>query len=79
MPPHREAPPAFGQADLSNCELEQIHLAGGIQPHGALLVVHETELLALQASTHAADFLGIREPLIGRRLDELPGDVPERL
>ena len=30
------ARPAFGQADLSNCEREQIHLAGSIQPHGAL-------------------------------------------
>ena len=31
--------PAFGQADLTNCERELIHLAGSIQPHGALLVL----------------------------------------
>jgi chemotaxis family two-component system sensor kinase Cph1 len=33
--------PAFGQADLSNCEREPIHLAGSIQPNGALLVARE--------------------------------------
>ena len=26
--------PAFGEADLSNCERELIHLAGSVQPHG---------------------------------------------
>ena len=25
--------PAFGQADLTNCERELIHLAGSVQPH----------------------------------------------
>ena len=33
--------PAFGQADLTNCERELIHLAGSVQPHGALLVLQE--------------------------------------
>ena len=37
--------PAFGQADLSNCERELIHLAGSVQPHGALLVLREPDLL----------------------------------
>ena len=45
--------PAFGQADLSNCEREQIHLAGSIQPHGALLFVREPEHVVIQASTNA--------------------------
>ena len=36
-------PPAFGQADLSNCEREQIHLAASIQPHGALLLLREPD------------------------------------
>ena len=31
--------PAFGQADLTNCERELIHLAGSVQPHGVLLVL----------------------------------------
>ena len=29
--------PSFGQADLTNCERELIHLAGSVQPHGVLL------------------------------------------
>ncbi|MGC8525390.1 MAG: hypothetical protein ACP5M5_14010 [Acidibrevibacterium sp.] len=49
--------PAFGQADLSNCEREQIHLAGSIQPHGALLVVSEPEQVIVQASANAPAFL----------------------
>ncbi len=71
--------PAFGQADLSNCEREQIHLAGCIQPQGALLVLQEPDLLVLQASENAGTFLGIREPILGRRLDEFPGDLPRRI
>lgn len=71
-------PPAFGQADLTNCEREQIHLAGGIQSHGALLVVREPDLVVLQASANAAELLGVPE-LLGRRLDALPGDLAERI
>ena len=41
--------PAFGQADLSNCEREQIHLAASIQPHGALLLVREADGVVVQA------------------------------
>ena len=54
--------PAFGQADLSNCEREQIHLAGSIQPHGALLLMTEPDLVVVQASNNAAEFLGLSEP-----------------
>ena len=71
--------PAFGQADLSNCEREQIHLAGSIQPHGALLVVREPELTIVQASANAAAFLGLDASPVGKRLDELPGDLASRL
>ena len=39
--------PAFGHADLSNCERELIHLAGSVQPHGVLLVLREADLRAL--------------------------------
>jgi light-regulated signal transduction histidine kinase (bacteriophytochrome) len=46
--------PAFGKADLSNCEREQIHLAGSIQPHGALLLLREPDALVVQASENAA-------------------------
>ena len=50
--------PAFGQADLTNCERELIHLAGSIQPHGALLVVDPSSMRIVQASANAADLLG---------------------
>jgi light-regulated signal transduction histidine kinase (bacteriophytochrome) len=71
--------PAFGQADLSNCEREQIHLAGSIQPHGALLVVREPDMTVVQASANAAAFLGLGATPIGRRLQQLPGDLAERM
>jgi PAS domain S-box-containing protein len=67
--------PAFGEADLSNCEREQIHLAGSIQPHGALLVVREPDLLVLQASANAARFLGLEAPVLGRSLDTFSADL----
>ena len=44
--------PAFGQADLSNCERELIHLAGSVQPHGALLVLREPDLQLVQVSSN---------------------------
>ena len=50
--------PAFGHADLSNCEREQIHLAGSIQPHGALLLVRESDRTILQTSANFREFLG---------------------
>jgi len=63
--------PPFGGADLSNCEREQIHLPGSIQPHGALLALNEADLAIVRASANAADFLDIdpSRPLIGQRLD----------
>ncbi|HET7882384.1 MAG TPA: GAF domain-containing protein [Acetobacteraceae bacterium] len=73
------ATPAFGQADLSNCEREPIHLAGSIQPHGALLLLREPDHTIVQASANAAAFLGLRGPLIGRSFEAIPGDLAERL
>jgi len=66
--------PAFGQADLSNCEREQIHLAGSIQPHGALLVVSEPDYVIIQASANAATFLNVSKAL-GTCLADLEGDL----
>jgi len=51
--------PAFGQADLSNCERELIHLAGSVQPHGVLLVLDPVELVVLQASANCRSILGV--------------------
>ena len=75
----RNENPAFGQADLSNCEREQIHLAGSIQPHGALLLASEPELVVVQSSTNAGAFLDIDGGVLERRLNELGGNLTERI
>jgi light-regulated signal transduction histidine kinase (bacteriophytochrome) len=71
--------PAFGEADLSNCERELIHLAGSIQPHGALICLREHDNTIVQASDNASAFLGLTFPLIGRRLDEIAPDLAEHV
>ncbi|MBL8305438.1 MAG: GAF domain-containing protein [Rubrivivax sp.] len=72
--------PAFGQADLSNCERELIHLAGSVQPHGALLLVQEGTLTVLQASSNCAALLGVAaETLLERPLTALGGDLAQQV
>lgn len=78
MASHSLATPAFGTADLSNCEREEIHLAGSIQPHGALLVVSEPDYRVIQCSANAADFLQLAE-VLGRSLSDLDGDLLVRI
>ena len=51
--------PAFGEADLTNCERELIHLAGSVQPHGVLLALSEPHLNIVQVSTNALTLLGV--------------------
>src|ERR1700750_3316295 len=75
---HSLATPAFGKADLSNCEREEIHLAGSIQPHGALLVVSEPDHRVVQASANAAEFLNLKQ-VIGIALADLDGDRVVRI
>ena len=60
MTVEQHPPPAFGAANLSNCEREQIHLAGSIQPYGALIVVREPDQLIVQESENASRFLGFK-------------------
>lgn len=72
--------PAFGEADLTNCERELIHLAGCIQPHGVLLALQEPQLHILQASVNALSLLGLSaDSLLGQPLGRLGGDVAERV
>lgn len=71
--------PAFGQADLTNCERELIHLAGAVQPHGALLAL-DAELRVLQVSGNVARLLGLPpEALLQQPLSVLGGDLAERV
>ncbi|GAC1347512.1 MAG: hypothetical protein NVSMB18_32690 [Acetobacteraceae bacterium] len=67
--------PAFGEADLSNCEREQIHLAGSIQPHGALLVLREPDYVVVQASANAQSLLGLDADPVGMPLAAFPGNL----
>ena len=72
--------PAFGQADLSNCERELIHLAGSVQPHGVLLLLREGSLVVLQASVNCRAVLGVdAAALLEQPLSCLRGDLAERV
>ena len=69
------ASPAFGTANLTNCEREQIHLAASIQPYGALLLLREPDGLIVQCSEQASAFLGLPIDLLGTPLAALGGDL----
>ena len=72
--------PAFGQADLTNCERELIHLAGSVQPHGLLLALREPELRIIQASANVQSLLGLHvESLLKQLVAELGGDIEARI
>lgn len=73
--------PAFGQATLSNCERELIHLAGSVQPHGVLLLLQaEAPLPVLQASANSGELLGVAaEALLGQPLAGLGGNLQEQV
>ena len=70
------ASPAFGQADLTNCERELIHLAGSVQPHGLLLALREPGLRIIQASANVQALLGLHaEAVLNQCVAELGGNV----
>ncbi|WPL17307.1 Phytochrome-like protein cph1 [Thiorhodovibrio winogradskyi] len=60
--------------DSSNCDREQIQFSGAIQPHGALLVLGETELRIQQASANSEAFLGLPpDALLGQGVARVLG------
>ena len=62
--------------DLTNCDREPIHTPGAIQPHGALLVLREPDLLIVQASENTGERLGIpTDELLGSHLAEHVGEA----
>ena len=72
--------PAFGQADLTNCERELIHLAGSVQPHGLLLALREPDLRVIQASANVQALFGLHvEALLNQSVAELGGDIQTRV
>lgn len=44
-------------ADLSNCDLEPIHIPASIQPHGLLMVLREPDLTITQVSENVGEYL----------------------
>lgn len=70
--------PAFGTADLSNCERELISLPGSVQPHGVFLVLHPERLHVLQATLNAQAVLGPwgASPL-GKSIDSLDPELAQ--
>jgi PAS domain S-box-containing protein len=64
--------PRFGEADLSNCERELIHLSGSIQPHGMMIVLAEPRLVITQVSANVATLLGCApEAMLGQPIEYL--------
>lgn len=47
------------KVNLNNCDREQIHIPGSIQPHGVLLVLQEPELDIIQVSNNTKEWLNI--------------------
>jgi light-regulated signal transduction histidine kinase (bacteriophytochrome) len=43
-------------ADLSNCDLEPIHIPASIQPHGLLMVLREPDLTITQVSENVGEY-----------------------
>ena len=67
--PIAAAGPAFGTADLTNCDREPIRLPGSVQPHGALLALTQGELRIVCAGGDTAGLLGAApDALLGRKL-----------
>jgi two-component system, chemotaxis family, sensor kinase Cph1 len=51
-----ERPPE--KTDLSNCDLEPIHIPASIQPHGLLMVLREPDLTITQISENVGEYFG---------------------
>lgn len=72
--------PPFGQADLTNCERELIHLPGSIQPHGILFVLAEPNLVVLSCSANTEAVIGFApEQLLGQQLNHLSEALHKRI
>ena len=50
----------FGEADLTTCDREPIHIPGSIQPHGVLLVIDRRDLTIEQVAGDVRSILGLR-------------------
>ncbi|HEY9703968.1 MAG TPA: GAF domain-containing protein, partial [Allocoleopsis sp.] len=66
--------------NLTNCDREQIHIPGSIQPHGVLIVLDKESLKIIQVSYNSQNFLGYtHSELITKSLTELLGEAQSQL
>jgi len=49
----------FGEADLTTCDREPIHIPGSIQPHGVLLVIDRQTQVVEQVAGDSKLMVGI--------------------
>ena len=72
--------PSDSAVNLTNCELEPIHLIGSVQSHGFLLAVREADGLVIQVSRNVRQLLQ-RAPaeVLDRPLAALGGDLADRV
>jgi light-regulated signal transduction histidine kinase (bacteriophytochrome) len=62
----------FGEADLSTCDREPIHIPGSIQPHGVMLVMDRTQRRIEQVAGDTRALLGLsQEQLLDQPIAEL--------
>src|SRR5262245_62122611 len=62
----------FGEADLTTCDREPIHIPGSIQPHGVLLVVDRPRMVVEQVAGDTRRLLGVDpEKVLGQSLPTL--------
>jgi light-regulated signal transduction histidine kinase (bacteriophytochrome) len=60
--------------DLSNCDLEPIHIPSSIQPHGMLLAALSSDLRIVYASENTESFLGVAPRyVLERTLNDILG------
>lgn len=74
-----EVPVRFGDADLTDCDREPIHIPGSVQPHGALLALDPETLTVVMAGGSTERFLDASpSDLIGHNLDARLGGLELR-
>ncbi|MFW5679183.1 MAG: HWE histidine kinase domain-containing protein [Pseudomonadota bacterium] len=73
-----EAGPSFGEATLTDCDREPIHIPGSIQPHGCLLAVDDHHRIVQCAGDHRT-MLGVdADDPLGLPLSALVGEDAAR-
>lgn len=65
----------FGEADLTTCDREPIHIPGSIQPHGVLLVIERRRQVIEQVAGDSKFMVGIDpDALVGLSISQIFGE-----